>query len=290
MIKRVSKYLIVLIAGIIAIMIYKQSNKAEDKSASMRNIAKQYPFETLVWSDEFNGEGALDSSKWFHQVKLPKGGSWWGGIIQHYTDELANSYQADGLLHLVAKKEPFEAYGVKKEYTSARLNSKFTFTYGRVEFRAKLPKGVGTWPAVWMLNRNIAEDGAYWQEQGFGTTRWPYCGEIDILEHWGKNQDFVQSALHNGSSYGHDVENLGGRTIEDASDRFHIYAMEWTNEKMVFSVDDVIHYVYEPKEKTNANWPYDDEYYFILNIAIEGDIDPAFTQSEMQIDYIRVYQ
>ena len=82
-----------------------------------------------------------------------------------------------------------------------------------------------------MLSRNINEDGAYWEEQGFGTTNWPNCGEIDIMEHWGKNQDYVSSAVHNGSSAGYKVENLGGQTISNASDEFHVYAVEWTKEK-----------------------------------------------------------
>jgi len=148
-------------------------------------------FTTLVWSDEFNGSGAIDSRKWFHQTQLPQGGSWWDGLLQHYTNREGNSYLKDGHLNLVAKKEKFEDQGEVKQYTSARLNSKFAFTYGRVEIRAKLPEGKGTWPAIWMLSKNINEDGAYWDNQGFGTVNWPTCGEIDIFEHWGKNQDYV---------------------------------------------------------------------------------------------------
>ena len=247
-------------------------------------------FRTLVWSDEFNGTGAVDPEKWFHQTQLPPGGSWWGGIIQHYTDRETNTYQANGHLNLVAIKEAFEDQGELKQYTSARLNSKFAFTYGRVEVRAKLPLGKGTWPAIWMLNTNINEDGAFWDNQGYGTVNWPNCGEIDIMEHWGKNQDYVSSAVHNGSSYGYNVKNLGGQKIKGASDDFHIYSLEWTAEKMVFSVDGVPHFQYEPSIKDSDTWPYDSDYYFILNIAIEPDIDPNFTQSPMVIDYIRVYQ
>ena len=154
-------------------------------------------FNSLVWSDEFDGEGEINQEKWFHQTMLPPGGSWWGGLIQHYTDRVDNSYLKEGCLYLAAKKETFDDQGETKQYTAARLNSKFAFTYGRIEIRAKLPKGIGTWPAIWMLNKNIDEDGAYWDNQGFGTTKWPLCGEIDILEHWGKNQDYVSSALHN---------------------------------------------------------------------------------------------
>jgi beta-glucanase (GH16 family) len=244
----------------------------------------------LVWSDEFYGSGIIDTTKWFHQTKLPPGGSWYGGLIQHYTDRTTNSYVNDGYLNLVAKKERLTDQGETKEYTSVRLNSKFAFTYGRVEVRAKLPKGTGTWPAIWMLSKNIDEDGAYWDNQGFGTTKWPHCGEIDILEHWGKNQDYVQSAVHNTSSYGYNVGNLGGQKLLSASDQFHTYILNWSREKLVFSVDGVVHYTYEPQIKNSETWPYDTEQYILMNIAIEPDIDPKFSESTMEIDFIRVFQ
>ena len=247
-------------------------------------------FTTLVWSDEFDGRGAIDSGKWFHQTQLPPGGNWWGGIIQHYTNREENSNLENGYLHLVAKKEVFDDQGEIKQYTSARLNSKFAFTYGRVEIRAKLPEGKGTWPAIWMLNKNIDEDGAFWDNQGYGTVKWPTCGEIDILEHWGKNQNYVSSAVHNASSYGYQVENVGGQKITNASHEFHVYTIEWSAEKMVFSVDGRTHFTYAPSDKNPNTWPYDSDYYFILNIAIEPDIDPDFTESAMVVDYIRVYQ
>ncbi len=251
---------------------------------------KPSEFNTLVWSDEFDGEGAIDSAKWFHQTQLPPGGNWFGGLIQHYTDEVTNSFVQNGHLNLVAKKEKYTDQGETKAYTSARLNSKFAFTHGRLEIRAKLPKGVGTWPAIWMLNKNIDEDGAYWDNQGFGTTKWPHCGEIDILEHWGKNQDYVSSAVHNSSSYGDNVINLGGQKLVEASEQFHIYTLDWSKEKMVFSVDGVEHYAYNPPIKNSETWPYDEDHYILLNIAIEPDIDPKFTESAMVIDYIRVFQ
>jgi len=259
-------------------------------SADYVSITKGSKFNTLVWADEFDGEGAIDSDKWFHQTRLPPGGSWWGGLIQHYTDREVNSYLKGGYLNLVAKKELFEDQGETKQYTSARLNSKFAFAYGKVEIRAKLPKGIGTWPAIWMLNQNINEDGAYWDNRGFGTVNWPNCGEVDILEHWGKNQDYVSSAVHNASSFGHKVKNLGGQNVKNASEGFHIYTLEWTEEKMVFSVDGVEHYQYQPTIKNSDTWPYDSDYYMIFNIAIEPDIDPKFIESSMVVDYIRIFQ
>ena len=246
-------------------------------------------FDNLVWSDEFDGSGAINSTNWYHQTQLPSGGSWYNGEIQHYTNRTDNSFVSNGSLNIVAKKETFSDQGYTKQYTSARLNSKFVFTYGRVEVRAKLPTGVGTWPAIWMLGKNINEDGAYWDIQGFGAFSWPACGEIDIMEHWGNNQNYVQSAMHTPSSFGN-TSNLGGRVVPTASSEFHIYALEWSSEKMVFSVDDVVHYTYNPEIKDANTWPFDAEQYLLLNIAIEPSIDPSFTQSSMEIDYVRVYQ
>ena len=263
---------------------FSATNCGQSKSKSNTKFNK------LIWSDEFNDNGPINSDKWFHQTQLPAGGDWYGGLINHYTNRTENSYVKDGFLNIVAKKEIFNDQGEIKEYTSARLNSKFAFTYGRVEARVKLPTGIGTWPAIWMLNKNIDEPGAYWQKQGFGTTYWPVCGEVDILEHWGKKQNHVQSAVHTASSAGDDVINIGGQVVENVSNQFHIYSIEWSEEKMVFSVDDVVHYVYEPSVRDSETWPFTTDQYLLLNIAIESDVDPSFEESAMVVDYIRVYQ
>jgi len=246
-------------------------------------------YDLLVWSDEFDTDGAINASNWHHQTQLPNGGSWYNGEIQHYTDRQDNSYVSGGFLNIVAKKEVYNDQGYTKQYTSARLNSKYAFTYGKVEIRAKLPIGVGTWPAMWMLGKNINEDGGYWDNEGFGTTNWPTCGEIDIMEHWGDNQNFVQSAMHTPSSFGNTF-NKGGQTIPTASSGFHVYSVVWSPEKMVFSVDDVVHYTYNPAVKDANTWPFDAEQYFLLNVAILPNIESSFNESDMQIDYVRVYQ
>ena len=249
------------------------------------------PFSNLVWSDEFDGNGPIDNSKWFHQTYIPNGWGWFNGELQHYTDREDNAFVQNGYLHIVAKEETYTdpVQGITKEYTSARLNSKFAFTYGRVEARAKLPEGVGTWPAIWMLGKNINETGAYWQTQGFGTTGWPECGEIDIMEHWGSNQNYVQGALHTPSSFGATV-NHGGIMANDVSNTFHVYAMEWTTDEIIFSLDGVPYYTYSPSPQNMSTWPYIADQYILLNVAIQNSIDPAFTDSEMVLDYIRVYQ
>lgn len=249
------------------------------------------PYNNLVWSDEFDGNGPIDNSKWFHQTFIPNGWGWFNGELQHYTDREDNSYVQNGYLHIVAKDETYTdpVQGITKEYTSARLNSKFAFTYGRVEARAKLPEGVGTWPAIWMLGKNINETGAYWQTQGFGTTGWPECGEIDIMEHWGSNQNYIQSALHTPSSFGATV-NHGGLMANDVSNTFHIYAMEWTADEIIFSLDGVPYYTYSPSPQNMSTWPFIADQYILLNVAIQNSIEPSFTESEMVLDYIRVYQ
>ena len=246
-------------------------------------------YNNLVWSDEFNTNGPIDPNKWFHQTQLPQGGSWFNGEIQHYTNRTANSVVNNGVLNLIARKETFTDQGHTKQYTSARLNSKFAFTYGRVEVRAKLPTGVGTWPAIWMLGKNITETGAYWQTQGYGTTGWPACGEIDIMEHWGNNQNYVSSATHTTSSSGNTI-NHGGQTIPTVSTAFHVYTLEWRPDRLIFSVDSVVHFTYQPTVRNAATWPFDAEQYMLFNIAIQPSITPSFTQSSMDVDYIRIYQ
>jgi beta-glucanase (GH16 family) len=248
-----------------------------------------YEFNKLVWADEFDGNGAIDASKWFHQTKLPNGTSWYNSEIQHYTNRIENSFTDSGYLHIVAKKEAFTDQGVTMQYTSARLNSKFAFTYGKVVIRAKLPFGPGTWPAMWMMGKNVRENGAYWYTQGYGTANWPACGEIDMMEHWGTNQNYVSSAMHTPSSSGNTI-NKGGRTIPGVSTGFHIYTMEWTSEKIVFSVDNIVHYTYNPAVKDDRTWPFDKEQYFLLNVAVLSAIKPDFTESSLVLDYIRIYQ
>ena len=230
----------------------------------------------------------VNTSKWFHQTQLPNGHAWFNNEQQHYTDRTTNAHVSAGTLKIVAKKEAFTDQGKTKQYTSARLNSKFAFKYGRVEVRAKLPSGAGTWPAIWTLGKNIKESGAYWQTQGHGTTSWPGCGEIDIMEHWGSRANFVQSAMHTISSSG-DTVNKGGQAIATATTDFHIYAMNWSAESIVFSVDDKVHYRYQPRKKNSRTWPFDQEQYLILNLAIEADIYRSFNSAQMEIDYVRIY-
>jgi beta-glucanase (GH16 family) len=248
-------------------------------------------FNNLVWSDEFDGNGAVNSLNWFHQTQLPNGFSWYNGELQHYTDSEDNSFVSNGLLNIVAKREEFTNQGQTKQFTSARLNSKFAFKYGRVEVRAKLPTGAGTWPAIWMLGKSIVEPGGFWTST-HGTLNWPACGEIDIMEHWGTNQNVISSAVHhpiNGNlSVGEFSYNAQYKP--NVSNEFNIYAVEWNEQSITFSVNGINHFSYNPAIKNQYTWPFDAEQYLLLNIAIEPSVAPNFVQSTMEIDYVRVYQ
>ncbi|OUR97720.1 beta-glucanase [Flavobacteriales bacterium 33_180_T64] len=247
----------------------------------------------LVWSDEFDNTGVVDSNNWFHQTQLPSGGSWFNGEEQHYTNRIENTFVDIGFLNIVAIKENFTDQGETKQYTSARLNSKFAFTYGRIDVRAKLPFGEGTWPAIWTLGKNINEDGGFWDNQ-FGTVNWPACGEIDIMEHGLGAVNHVSSALHTpcGGCSGNTM-NTSSMGINDVANNFHVYSVNWSPNQITFLIDGVGYYTYNPAVKNDATWPFYEDQYLLLNIAmggIAGTINPNFNQSSMIIDYVRVYQ
>ena len=248
-------------------------------------------FDYLVWSDEFDTNGPIDNTKWFHQTQFIVPGGWANGEEQHYTNRIENSFVDNGFLNIVAIKESFSDQGETKQYTSARLNSKFAFTYGRVDVRAKLPIEDGTWPAIWTLGKNINEDGGYW-DSSFGTVGWPACGEIDIMEHGLGLVNHTSSAIHTPSSSGNTV-NTDSQEISDVENNFHVYSVNWSPNQITFLVDGVGFYTYNPPIKDASTWPFDADQYLLLNVAmggIAGTIDPGFTQSAMEIDYVRVYQ
>lgn len=228
----------------------------------------------LVWSDDFNTDGAPDATKWIYD--LGRGDSGWGNNEeQNYTNSATNVIVQGGSLKITAKKEASGG----ANYSSARLKTdgKFKFTYGKIEIRAKLPTGLGTWPAIWMLGSNYA------------TKPWPACGEIDIMEHVGKNQNVILSTLHYpGHSGG--KGNTGSKTIPNVSTEFHVYKAVWSPASVTTFVDDVqIHSV-----PNDGSLPFNSDFFLILNVAmggnLGGNIDPAFTQSTMEVDYIKVYQ
>ncbi|MEN3323679.1 glycoside hydrolase family 16 protein [Mariniflexile soesokkakense] len=233
----------------------------------------------LIWSDEFNTDGAPDTSKWGYDIGNGVNG-WGNGEKQYYTNRSDNVRVENGVLKIIAKKENYQGF----EYTSTRLltKGKFDFTYGRVDVRAKLPSGSGTWPAIWMLGANIDSVG------------WPACGEIDIMEHWGHNATKVSSATHTPSCSGGCANtSVGETTITDYATAFHIYSLEWTENELNFIIDGNIKYTYKPTVKNSSTWPYFAPQFLIINVAMGGSwfsIDPNFKESVMEIDYIKVYQ
>ncbi|SCY28406.1 Por secretion system C-terminal sorting domain-containing protein [Flavobacterium caeni] len=257
-------------------------------------VAQDVVYNDLVWSDEFDADGAVNGSRWFHQTQLPNGNSWFNGEVQHYTNSTENAFVDDGILNIVAKKGNYTDQGVTKEYTSARLNAKFAFKYGRIDVRAKLPVTSGTWPAIWMLGKNVNEDGAYFDAE-YGTTGWPACGEIDIMERgifpW-QPVDYVQSTIHTPAGHGGAAVH-GGTMANNVQNEFHVYSMNWSPNQITFLLDGVAYYTYNPAVKTPNNWPFDLEQYLILNVAmggISGGIPANFVQESMQVDYVRIYQ
>lgn len=246
--------------------------------------------EGLIFFDEFNYEGSPDPEKWHHQIIPPNNGGWYNGELQHYTNREENSYVSNGTLKIVASKEAYTTGGSTKSYTSARMNSKFAFTYGRVEFRAKLPSAAGTWPALWTLGANINETGNYYGTQ-YGNVGWPACGEIDMLEQKGWDKENVLSWFHWGDlTTGQYLNEGGSLAVADTDTQFHIYAMDWDENSIKVYVDDRL--VYELPN--DANKPYNDPHYLLMNIAVGGnlggDVPANFTQGVMEIDYVRVYE
>ncbi|WP_288460151.1 family 16 glycosylhydrolase [uncultured Chryseobacterium sp.] len=252
-------------------------------------------YNDLVWSDEFSTNGAVDNTKWFHQTQLPTTGGWYNNEQQHYTSLITNSFANNGELNIVAKKETFTDQGYTKNYTSARLNSKFAFKYGRIDVRAKVPKNQGTWPAIWLLGRNVNEPGGFFAST-YGNTNWPACGEIDMMEYGifpSAPDNFIQSTLHTPSSSGNSVNHGGMLASSDITDNYHIYSMNWSPNQITFLLDGVAYYTYNPAVKNASTWPFDKEQYLLLNIAmggVAGNIPSTFTNASMIIDYVRVYQ
>ncbi|CAD0009569.1 glycoside hydrolase family 16 protein [Flavobacterium salmonis] len=231
-------------------------------------------YTNLVWSDEFNTDGAPDTAKWGYNLGTGDNG-WGNNEKQNYTNSVTNVIVQGGSLKITAKKESSGGAA----YSSARLvsDNKFKFTYGKVEIRAKLPIGAGTWPAIWMLGQNYA------------TKPWPACGEIDIMEHVGNNQNVVLGTLHYPGRFGGSADS-GSKTIANVSTEFHVYKAVWSPVSIkIYADETLIHSV-----ANTASLPFNSDFFLILNVAmggnLGGNIDPAFTQSSMEIDYVRVYQ
>ena len=242
-----------------------------------------------VWSDEFEGS-SLNTEIWSVENTASVNNS----EKQCYTNRTENVRVEDGNLVIQLRKEEYQMQGVTRQYTSGRINSKHkkAFRYGKMEARIYFPSGVGTWPAFWMMGENGG---------------WPKCGEIDIVEHVGKSPSFVSFALHTQAKNGDKGNNWhAGDNFDHVEDNYHVYGIEWLEEEK-FGCD-VIHFTYdgevyataqEDMEHIDENyyWPFNQEYYFILNMAVGGSMggptidDTMFDKDVvMKVDWVRVYQ
>lgn len=235
----------------------------------------------LVWSDEFNSPGLPDENKWSYDVG---GGGWGNNELQYYTlKREENARIEDSTLIIEMRKETFQG----KDYTSARLVSKNKgdWLYGRVEVRAKLPSGKGTWPAIWMLPTD-------WE---YG--EWPASGEIDIMEHVGYDPGVVHATVHT-ADLNHTKGTQVGKniTLDDCSNQFHVYSIEWSADHIDAFVDGIKYFTFDNRNEGFETWPFDKRFHLLLNIAFGGDwggaqgIDNSIVSARFYIDYVRMYQ
>ncbi|MDO1502489.1 family 16 glycosylhydrolase [Winogradskyella maritima] len=231
-------------------------------------------YNNLTWEDDFNTDGAPDPSRWTYDIGTGDNG-WGNGEAQYYTDRADNVIVSNGNLVITAKSESFNG----SAYTSARIKSQdlYEFTNGRVEIRAKLPEGQGTWPALWMLGANFPEVG------------WPVSGELDIMEQTGQDKSIIKGTAHY-PAVSPGTGNTADAPIENATSEFHIYSLEWTPEAIYFALDDEIFHTVP----NNADLPFNADFFFIMNVAmggtLGGTIATGFDEATMEVDYIRVYQ
>ncbi len=270
-------YMIVLIASSCS----KKSTGGGGVYTAQPPVDKNWQFETSpMWSDEFDVNGLPNNAKWGYDLG---GGGWGNNELQNYTNVLDNAKVENGNLVITAKKESSGSMN----YSSARLVSKNKgdFLYGRIEARAKLPAGRGTWPAIWML----PTDWAY--------GNWPKSGEIDIMEHVGYDVNKVHVTVHT-EAYNHSIGTQKGasQTVPTATTDFHKYRVDWTPYAVRGYIDDQLMFTFVNEGKGYAGWPFDKRFHLLLNLAIGGNwggaqgVDDSVFPQSMSIDYVRVYK
>ncbi|GAB2796874.1 beta-glucanase (GH16 family) [Hymenobacter luteus] len=232
----------------------------------------------LIWKDEFDG-GTIDQTKWTHEL----GASGWGNNeLQNYTNSTDNSYLRNGMLVIQAQKQTTGS----NAYTSARLitKGKQSFQYGRIDVRAKIPKGKGVWPAIWMLGADIDQN------------NWPKCGEIDIMELRGSRPTELISTMHYANSMGvHEYKGTTQNLSEDLSADFHTYSVVRSKNLTRFYLDGSATPYYTFSATDASPFPFNNPFFVILNVAVGGNFDgnpdgsTTFPQ-QMQVDYVRYYQ
>ena len=244
----------------------------------------------LIWADEFDGN-ELDLSKW---NKLRWRPGWVNNELQAYTERDINIFLENGKLVLQGLIEPgysgidYTGSTYNAEYTSGRINTddKFSSTYGRFDIRAKLPKGKGSWPAIWMLGESIS------------TIGWPSCGEIDIMEHVGYDEGVIHGSIHTaGYNHMYNTQKSGSKFVDSVTDSFQVYSLEWSPFYLRYLINDQpFFFVYNDGNGDRDEWPFDEPHYIILNLAIGGDwggaqgVSASAFPMKMFIDYVRVYK
>lgn len=238
----------------------------------------------LVWSDEFDGD-RLDNDEWVFET----GAHGWGNNEWANYTAGQNTEVSDGTLKIIARKA---GDGQRAgDYTSARLNSIHSFTYGRMEVRAKVPdvNGNGLWPAIWMLGENIRKVG------------WPACGEIDLMEYVSFDPNTFHASAHTDAFNHREGTQItsGGIRLPTIEEEFHVYGVIWTEDFLKFYVDDPTNVVFtfnKPANATTAEWPFDEPQFFLLNMAVGGEwagaqgVDDDIFPATFEIDYVRVYE
>lgn len=230
----------------------------------------------LVWSEEFDYEGAPASESWAYEMGYIRNGE-----LQYYTDSPDNVLVQEGICSITARLEAADSI------TSASIHTlgKKEFLYGRIEVSARIPSALGTWPAIWMLGTNIKEIG------------WPDCGEIDIMEHVGYDPDLIHANIHT-KSYNHVIgSNKGNRiSVKDPHSEFHLYAMEWYTNRMDFFFNDSLYFTFYNDQAGNPDtWPFNKPHYLLINLAYGGGwggnqgVDTSRLPLTYEIDYVRYY-
>ncbi len=233
---------------------------------------------TLVFDDEFDGPGALDPAKWAYEIGYLRNDE-----KQYYTSRADNVRAEGGHLVIEARREAYQGYA----YTSASVNTRrrFELLYGRVEVRAKLPTGNGTWPAIWMLGTSIDQVG------------WPACGEIDIMENVGFEPTRIYGTIHT-AAYNHVAGTSKGAnvTISNPWEDFHVYAMEWYPDRIDIFADGQKYFTFANEGTGSRAWPFDKPQYLLINLAIGGSwggqkgIDDSRFPHRYLVDYVRIYK
>jgi len=233
----------------------------------------------LVWQDEFNGTGLPDATRWGYEVGYVRNSE-----LQYYTQgRLENARQENGHLVIEARRDGWNGHDITS--ASVITKGKKSFLYGRIEVRAKLPTGKGTWPAFWMLGTDIDQVG------------WPACGEIDIMEYVGFDPTTIHGTVHTPFYYHGSSAGPRGSSTQASSPwlDYHLYAIEWFPDRIDFFVDSVKYFTFH-NEGTSAKWPFSKPHYLLLNLAIGGSwggqqgVDLSLFPHRVLVDYVRVYE